>query len=76
MSPWISPEVLVLIITVIFGAGVTVAVLRSGLAQARKDINAIGMSVRRNNLNLMIALFVIMDSRDDRQRLADLLRQQ
>lgn len=76
MMPSISPEVLVPIITVIFGAGGILAALRSKVDQSRKDINAIGMNTRRERWNKMLWEMVVTEKREDRQRLADLMREQ
>ena len=42
----------------------------------RKDTNALGKVVRRDRWNNMLAQMVIIEKREDRQRLADLLREQ
>jgi hypothetical protein len=79
--PKISPELLVFLTTVIFFAGVGWGALlrlqRDVKSKAeRSDLNNIGAMLRRDRWNIMIALMLVTDSRDDRQRLADLLRQQ
>jgi len=68
----IPTSALIWIVGLIFVAGSLFANLKT----LRKDVNGIGNSVRRQQWNLLIALLVITDSRDDRQRIADLLRQQ
>ena len=64
------------IVSAIFGAGVAWGIVRSQGAQDRRDLNAIGATMRRYHHNMLIALMVITQDREDRQRLADLLRQQ
>lgn len=77
----VSPELLVLLITVIFFAGIGWGALlrlqRDVKSKAeRSDLNNIGAILRRDRWNMMIALMLVIDSREDRQRLADLMRQQ
>ena len=72
MSPQLAPGLAVWVIGVIFGAGGAWAIF----LRVRKDVNAIGAVQRRDRWNLMLALMVIHERREDRQRLADLLRQQ
>lgn len=55
-----------------FGAGGAVYMARAN----RKDTNALGKVVRRDRWNNMLAQMVIIEKREDRQRLADLLREQ
>lgn len=56
----------------VFGAGGAWAIFM----RMRKDVNGIGAVQRRDRWNLILALMVIHEKREDRQRLADLLRQQ
>lgn len=56
----------------VFGAGGAWAIF----LRMRKDLNGIGAVQRRDRWNLILALMVIHEKREDRQRLADLLRQQ
>jgi hypothetical protein len=69
-------EPLLWIVAAIFTAGGILATLRLAVAQMRKDINALGATVRRDRWNNMLADMVTTESREDRQRLADLMRQQ
>jgi hypothetical protein len=69
-------QVLVWMVGVIFGAGAWSMKNEMSIRQMRKDLNGIGANVRRTNWNLLVALMVITEKREDRQRLADLLRQQ
>lgn len=57
---------------VIFGAGGAWAIF----LRVRKDLNALGKIQRRDRWNLMLALLVIIEKRDDRQRIVDLMRDQ
>lgn len=59
-------------IGLIFGAGGAWAVF----LRVRKDLNAIGAVQRRDRWNSMLAQMVILGKREDRQRMADLMRQQ
>lgn len=59
------------LVGVIFGAGITLAVVR----QMRKDVNGIGKIQRRDRWNTMLARMVITEIREDRQVIADLLRE-
>lgn len=56
----------------IFYAGITYAVI----LQLRKDVNGIGRVMRRDRWNHMLAEMVRLEDREDRQRLADLMREQ
>jgi hypothetical protein len=56
---------------VIFGAGGAWAVFLRG----RKDLNALGKIQRRDRWNLMLALMVTVEKREDRQRIVDLMRE-
>jgi hypothetical protein len=56
----------------IFYAGITYAVI----LQLRKDVNGIGRVMRRDRWNHMLAEMVQLEDREDRQRLADLMREQ
>ncbi|HWC97239.1 MAG TPA: hypothetical protein VG456_10825 [Candidatus Sulfopaludibacter sp.] len=60
----------------LFSAGRVYASILQNREKDHRDLNAIGATVRRDRWNLLIALMVISDHREDRQRLADLLRQQ
>lgn len=60
----------------VFSAGSLIAGMRLGQAQARKDINAIGKIQRHDRWNLMLAMMVVTEKREDRQRFADLMREQ
>jgi hypothetical protein len=60
------------LVATIFAAGIAFAALR----QLRKDVNGIGRVMRRDRWNHMLAEMVRLDNRDDRQRLADLMREQ
>lgn len=72
----LASEPLLWLVAAIFTAGGILAKMRSDLAQNRKDINALGAIVRRDRWNKMLADMVTTESREDRQRLADLMRQQ
>lgn len=72
----LSPQLLTAAVGAIFGAGTVWGISRAHEAATRRDVNAIGGIVRRDRWNMMIALMVILERREDRQRLADLLRQQ
>lgn len=54
----------------IFGAGGAWAVF----SRMQKDVNALGRGFRRDRSNLMLSLMVISDRREDREQLADLMR--
>lgn len=69
-------KVAIWLIGLIFGAAVALTTMRLTIAQAKKDVNAIGAIVRRDRWNLLLALMVITEEREGRQRLADLMRQQ
>lgn len=68
----IPAQILTWLVSAIFGAGVA----WGAFSRMRKDVNGIGAATRRNHWNTLIALMVITEKREDRQRLADLLRQQ
>jgi len=68
----IPEQLIIWVVGVVFGAGGAWAMVR----QTRKDVNAIGAIMRRDRWNLLIALMVTLEKREDRQRLADLMRQQ
>jgi hypothetical protein len=72
VNPPIPSQILIWLVGVIFGAGAAWGTF----ARMRKDMNGIGAATRRNNWNTLIALMVITEKREDRQCLADLLRQQ
>jgi hypothetical protein len=72
LPPQIFTWLLSTVIGLIFGAGGAWAVFQ----RMRKDLNGIGAVQRRDRWNSMLALMVIHEKREDRQRLADLLRQQ
>ena len=76
MTPQLIVQMLIAAVSAIFGAGVAWGMMRTQAAAMRKDVNALGAIVRRDRWNLMMALFVTLEKRDDRQRLADLMRQQ
>ncbi|MGH9685303.1 MAG: hypothetical protein ACRD4S_17035 [Candidatus Acidiferrales bacterium] len=76
MSTQVLLQILVAVASAIFGAGVAWGAMRAQGAAVRKDVNALGAIVRRDRWNLMMSLFVILEKREDRQRLADLMRQQ
>lgn len=59
------------LVGVIFGAGITLAMVR----QMRRDVNGIGKIQRRDRWNTMLARMVITEIREDRQVIADLLRE-
>jgi hypothetical protein len=54
----------------IFGAGGAWA----AFLRMKKDVNALGRIVRRDRWNLVLALMVMSDAREDRERLAELMR--
>jgi hypothetical protein len=68
----IDSKLVIWIVSMIFGAGAAWGAFKT----LRKDVNAIGQIQRRDRWNLMIAMLVITEKREDRQRLADLMRQQ
>lgn len=55
----------------IFGAGGAWA----AFVRMKKDVNALGRIVRRDRWNLVLALMVTSDSRENRERLAELMRE-
>jgi hypothetical protein len=58
------------IITLIFAAGGAWAMFR----QTRKDLNGIGARTRRFEKNLLLALMVTTEKREDRELLARFLK--
>lgn len=60
------------LVSTIFAAGGAWVAFR----QVRKDVNGIGKIQRRDRWNNMLGLMVITERREDRQRLADLMREQ
>ena len=75
----LSPELLVLIITVIFGAGVNGATLRRlqhdvATKAERGDVNAIGAKQRRFEKNLVLVLLAITEKPEHRIFLAQFLK--
>lgn len=60
------------LVLAIFGAGS----LWGSFLRMRKDMNGIGRVMRRDRWNHMLAEMVRLENREDRQRLADLMREQ
>lgn len=69
-------QILVALVSGIFGAGVALGVSRTRDAGTRKDVNALGKIQRRDRWNHMLWDMVVTERREDRQRLADLMREQ
>lgn len=59
------------VVGAIFGAGGAWAIF----ARMQRDVNALGRVVRRDRWNHMLADMVIHEKREDRQRIADLMRE-
>lgn len=59
------------VIGVVFGAGIGSATV----AAMRKDVNGIGNVVRRDRWNRTLAQMVLLDSREDREQLARMLKE-
>jgi hypothetical protein len=72
MPSHFAQGLVVWIIGAIFGAGGAWAVFQ----RMRKDVNGIGAVQRRDRWNSMLATMVVTEEREDRQRWADLMRQQ
>jgi len=67
----------------VFGAGVAYGTARGKFFRLEKDVNGLGACMRENFRrvdrqlkNFSLGLFIILDKREDRQRLADLMREQ
>lgn len=76
MTPAQGAQILLAAVSAIFGGGVALGFSRARDAGTRKDLNAVGKIQRRDRWNLMLALMVTTEKRADRQRLADLMREQ
>lgn len=59
------------VVGVVFGAGATWAIFM----RLRRDVNGIGNIVRRDRWNRTLAQMVLLDSREDREQLARMLKE-
>ena len=70
MNGDVGVRIFIWIAGLVFGAGVAWA----GLRQNKRDINSVGGKQRRFEKNLVLALLVIADKREDRIYLAQFLK--
>jgi hypothetical protein len=71
MPSLISSQLITWCIGLIFGAGGAWAMFR----QTRKDLNGIGARTRRFERNLLLYLMVTTEKREDRDKLAQFLKE-